>query len=181
MVPGGVNWAAYRRMREDPRNERFRFTYDGPAGRLEVGRPQGFTHESVSRVVYALLLAFRQAGGPRFRASGAVTLSREDFDRGMECDESFYITRFDEVPPRGTNLINLSAGQPPPDLAVEIDVTSPGVPKLPIHAALGVPEVWVWGGADASLTVRRLTDGGGYPRWRRASSCPASRCRSPRA
>lgn len=33
---------------------------------------------------------------------------------------------------------------PPPDLAIEIDVTSPSVNRLSIYAALGVPEVWRW-------------------------------------
>ena len=41
-------------------------------------------------------------------------------------------------------------------------MTSPGVAKLPIYAALGVPEVWVWDAADDSLTARRLTDAGEY-------------------
>ena len=161
-VLGGVNWQAYRGMRDDPRNDRFKFTYDGPTGRLEVEMPNGFTHESVSRMLSYFIMAFRQAGGPKFRASGAVTLDREDLDRGLECDESFYISNVAEAPPIDTNLIDLTAGQPPPDLAVEVDVTSPGVDKLPIYAALGVPEVWVWDADDETLTARRLNQAGEY-------------------
>jgi hypothetical protein len=31
---------------------------------------------------------------------------------------------------------------PPPDLAIEVDVTSPSINRMRIYAALGVPEVW---------------------------------------
>jgi Uma2 family endonuclease len=35
---------------------------------------------------------------------------------------------------------------PPPDLAIEIDITSRSIPRLPIYAALGVPEIWRYDG-----------------------------------
>ena len=35
---------------------------------------------------------------------------------------------------------------PPPDLVIEIDITSPSLNKLPIYAAVGVPEVWRFDG-----------------------------------
>ena len=31
---------------------------------------------------------------------------------------------------------------PPPDLAIEIDVTNTSVPRMPVFAKIGVPEVW---------------------------------------
>ena len=160
VVLGGADWSVYRALRDDPRNERLKFTYDGPTGRLEVEMPTGARHERVSRLLAYFIVAFERAGGPRSASTGAVTLDREDLDRGLECDESFYISHFADAPSPETDLIDLSGGQPPPDLAVEVDVTSPGVSKLPIYAALGVPEVWVWDAADDSLTARRLTDAG---------------------
>ena len=39
-------------------------------------------------------------------------------------------------------------------------MTNPSVPKLPIYAALGVPEVWTW--ADGAIVVRRLNAAGEY-------------------
>ena len=33
-----------------------------------------------------------------------------------------------------------------PDLVIEVDVTSPSLDKMPIYAALGVPEVWLYKG-----------------------------------
>ncbi|MEJ7711056.1 MAG: Uma2 family endonuclease [Pyrinomonadaceae bacterium] len=46
--------------------------------------------------------------------------------------------------------IDLSTG-PPPDLVVEVDITSPSKRKLGIYAKLGVPELWVWTGAQLHI------------------------------
>ncbi|QDT15363.1 Uma2 family endonuclease [Alienimonas californiensis] len=161
-VLAGANWEMYRRLRDEPANARFKLTYDGPSGRLEIEMPQGPLHESVARLIAYFVMAFRQSGGPRFRATGGVTLGREDLDRGLECDESFYISSLDDAPDLDANTLDLSSGALPPDLAIEVDVTSPGVEKLPIYAALGVPEVWVWNAADGSLAAHRLSESGGY-------------------
>ena len=56
---------------------------------------------------------------------------------------------------RGRN-INL-ANDPPPDLVIESDYTNSSVNKLPIYAALGVPEIWRY--RRESLQVYHLVDG----------------------
>ena len=89
----------------------------------------------------------------RFRSAGAA-------GAGADGDEAFYITNFDRRPPWGTNLLNLAAGQVPPDLVVEVDVSNPSVSKLPIYARLSVPEVWVW--RDDAIVCRRRNDAGEY-------------------
>lgn len=35
---------------------------------------------------------------------------------------------------------------PPPDLIIEVDITSPSLPRSPIYARFGVPEVWRYDG-----------------------------------
>jgi Uma2 family endonuclease len=40
---------------------------------------------------------------------------------------------------------------PPPDLVIEIDITSPSFSKLPIYAQIGVPEVWRYDGTRAAI------------------------------
>lgn len=58
---------------------------------------------------------------------------------------------------RGKQTIDL-ATDPPPDLVVEIDLTPPSLDKLPIYAALGIPEVWRY--TDERMIVyRRAGDG----------------------
>jgi Uma2 family endonuclease len=48
---------------------------------------------------------------------------------------------------------------PPPDLVIEIDITSPSLNKFPISAGIGVPEIWRYDGY--TLTIFRL-EGGEY-------------------
>jgi hypothetical protein len=48
----------------------------------------------------------------------------------------------------------------PPDLWVEVDILSPSVPRVPICARLGVPEVWRYSGDG--LAIRLLTPAGVY-------------------
>ena len=159
-VLAGITWDLYVALRDLPGNDRVKLTHDGPAGGLlEIETPRGLRHASVASLIAVLISAFAEERRLPMRSAGSVTLRREDIDRGCEGDASFYVTHFDAVRGLDGNLPDLS-DVPPPDLAVEVDVTGPGVAKLPIYAALGVPEVWVWQ-ADA-LTAHRLTDGGTY-------------------
>jgi Uma2 family endonuclease len=43
---------------------------------------------------------------------------------------------------------------PPPDLVIEIDITSPSLDKFPLYAVIGVPEVWRYDGTH--VTMHRL-------------------------
>ena len=152
----GVSWRQYVAFRADPANAGRKLTYDGPAGGLlEIEMPQGLLHESVSRLIGLLVAAFAEERGLAVRPVGSVTQSREDLDRGVEGDEAFFLA---SLPKLGGDGWDLDRGDPPPDLSVEVDVTSPGVRKLPIYAALGVPEVWVW--EDGEIVVRRLAADG---------------------
>ena len=156
----GATWADYVRLSADSERTRIKYTFDGPAGLLEIEMPQGHPHESISRLLFWLIVSFAEERGTELSPSGSVTVRREDLARGAEPDESFYVTHVADFPPPGTNLLDLQGGQRPPDLVIEVDVTSPGVSKLPIYAALGIPEVWVW--EDEAIVPRRLAAGGGY-------------------
>jgi Uma2 family endonuclease len=74
---------------------------------------------------------------------GSTTFRREDLERGFEPDSCFYIRNAAGV--RGKKRIDLGA-DPPPDLIIEIDITSPSLAKLPLFAKAGVPEVWRFDG-----------------------------------
>jgi Uma2 family endonuclease len=72
-------------------------------------------------------------------AAGSTTYRRRDLERGLEPDECFYIQNAQAV--QGKQLLD-PATDPPPDLVIEIDVTSSSLNRLDIYAALGVFEVW---------------------------------------
>ena len=163
--PGGrfvladVDWEVYEKLADGAGNESLGFTYDAATRELEVEMPQGFFHETVAFRIALLVTAFARERGVRTHGCRTVTLRRRGRG-GAEGDESFYVTNVERRPAPRTNLLNLAAGDLPPDLVVEVDVTSPGVSKLPIYARLGVPEVWVW--TDDAIVCRRLSDAGEY-------------------
>lgn len=74
---------------------------------------------------------------------GSTTFRREDLQRGFEPDSCFYIQNEERV--WGKTRIDLTVN-PPPDLIVEIDMSSPSLDKFSIYARLGVPEVWRYDG-----------------------------------
>ena len=84
-------------------------------------------------------------------AGGATTFRREDLDRGLEPDACYYFENAGRL--SNPRRVDLSI-DPPPDLAIEVEITRTVINRLRIYAALGVPEVWRFDGE--SLTVLRL-------------------------
>jgi len=76
---------------------------------------------------------------------GSTTFRREDIERGFEPDSRFYIQNAARV--RGKKRIDLTV-DPPPDLVIEIDITSLSLDKFPTFAQIGVPEVWGYDGNE---------------------------------
>jgi Uma2 family endonuclease len=68
---------------------------------------------------------------------GSTTFKRESKKSGVEPDQCFYIQNHQIM--RGKRRVDLSI-DPPPDLAIEIDVTSKT--QLAAYEALQVPELW---------------------------------------
>ncbi|MBO3459805.1 Uma2 family endonuclease [Aetokthonos hydrillicola Thurmond2011] len=68
---------------------------------------------------------------------GSTTFKREDMAAGVEPDDCFYIQNYKLM--IGKERIDLTV-DPPPDLAIEIDVTSKT--KVSAYRALKVPEIW---------------------------------------
>ncbi len=68
---------------------------------------------------------------------GSTTFKREDMLAGIEPDNCFYIQNYAKM--IGKTRLNLTVDSPP-DLAIEIDVTSPT--QISAYQTLGVPEIW---------------------------------------
>lgn len=152
----GLTWDEYVWFdrRRDELGSGVRLTYSDH--RLEL-MTTSFVHDSssvrLSLFVTTVLGAFRIP----HRGARRTTYRREDVERGFEPDESFYIQNVAAV--RGVREIDLTR-HPPPDLVIEIDHTRTSLPKQPIFAALGVPEVWRFDGAVVTFLV--LQPGGGF-------------------
>jgi Uma2 family endonuclease len=148
----GISWDEYRWL-SDYRDEicsGIRLVYD--RGRLELVAPS-FFHERVSRRLAQTVIGLSGALKIPVLAGGATTFSREDLANGLEPDECFYIQNIEVVRP--LDDIDLSV-RPPPDLAIEVDYTNSTIPKQPIYARLGVPELWRFDDATVTFLIRQL-------------------------
>ena len=70
---------------------------------------------------------------------GSTTFKQEAMNSGIEPDQCFYIQNHSQM--RGKRRLDLSI-DPPPDLAIEVDVTSKT--QIDAYISLGVPELWVY-------------------------------------
>jgi Uma2 family endonuclease len=85
-----------------------------------------------------------------FYPLGSTTFKNELMQHGIEPDNCFYIEN--EAAIRGKNRLDLSI-DPPPDLALEIDITSRTYPQ--IYQGLGVPELWRFEKGKLQINVLR--------------------------
>jgi Uma2 family endonuclease len=139
----GVTWETYQSLVQDLESQPARrLTYNN--GALEIFMPLP-PHETYKRLLGRLVEIVTEEMSLEIRSLSASTWSRKDLLKGLEADECYYIQN--EAIARGKMVIDLMI-DPPPDLAIEIDISSPSLPRLPIYAALGVPEVWQFDGAD---------------------------------
>jgi Uma2 family endonuclease len=134
----GVGWADYeaigQALRERPN---LRLTYD--RGRLEI-MTLSPEHEVLKSLLATLLSMLGDELNLRGLPFGSTTLRQAD-ESGVEPDLCYYYTDLDRV--RHLTRIDLTR-DPAPDLVIEIDVTHSSVPRLPLLARIGVPEVWRW-------------------------------------
>ncbi len=148
IVLSHVRWETYECLLADHENSSVpRFTYD--RGALEIMSPLP-KHERYNRLIELLLSTSAVELGLEVYSLGSTTFRRADLDRGFEADSCFYIQN--EAVVRGKDRIDGRA-DPPPDLVVEIEITHPSIPKLPIYAQFSVPEVWRYDGELLEILV----------------------------
>lgn len=128
-----------------------RFTYN--EGTLEIMSPSN-EHERLKEVMASVVDIIAEEWQVEFEKLGSTTFRRSDLQKGTEPDSCFYIQNVEKI--RGKKEIDLFM-DPPPDLVIEIEITSPVVNKLPIYARLGVPEIWRYDGRSA--IILRLSEG----------------------
>ncbi|MEA5550208.1 Uma2 family endonuclease [Anabaena cylindrica UHCC 0172] len=136
-----VSWDTFEALLRDTGEHRSsRFAYD--CGTLEIMTPL-FEHENPKGNFGNFIIALAEELDIELRSAGSTTLKRKSFAKGIEPDSCYYIKN--ETAMRGRETLNLEI-DPPPDLAIEIDITSSSVNKFNIYAALGVAELWRYDG-----------------------------------
>jgi Uma2 family endonuclease len=147
-----VSWNTYERLLMDLNDSCApRLTYD--RGTLEIMSPAS-EHERHNRTIARIVEELAVEMNLDFDALGSTTFRREDLDRGFEPDSCFYIQNVAAI--RRKKRIDLAI-DPPPDLIVEIDITSTSLDRFSIYAEVGVVEVWSFDGHR--LTIHQLRSG----------------------
>lgn len=132
-----TSWETYERLMKERGESRVpRFAYD--RGELEIMSPST-EHESIAYYIGLLVAVFAEEAGVDLYGAGSTTFDREDLERGFEPDACFYVRNAERV--RGKPRIDLSL-DPPPDLVIEVDITSPSLDKFSIYARVSIPEIW---------------------------------------
>jgi Uma2 family endonuclease len=118
-------------------------------------------HEGVNAALGQMIIILVDEFGMPSYDLGSTTFRRPDLKKGLEPDNCYYFANAHRI--RGKAEIDLRV-DPPPDLAVETDVTSSSVRRLRIYAAFGVPEVWRFDHKADEVLFLRLNPVGQYDR-----------------
>jgi Uma2 family endonuclease len=144
-----VEWQQFESILQDLGDKRSsRIAYLN--GVLEIVMPLP-EHEKIKVLISYFVQVLMDEMGIDFEGFGSTTFKRVDKLAGLEPDDCFYIQN--NVAMRGIRKLDMTI-DPPPDLAIEVDVTSKT--KFDVYRILGVPELWL---CDQTLKIYILRDG----------------------
>lgn len=143
-----VDWRSYGiflRMFQD--RPAVRLTYDRE--KLEI-RGVNFKHERYACLLGLLVYTLTDELDLPIASGGSTTLYLRRKRRGLDPDKCYWI--MNESRMRNKAKLDLRI-DPPPDLAIEVDIPASCLDRLAIFAALNVPEVWRFDGRFLSFHV----------------------------
>jgi Uma2 family endonuclease len=147
----GISWHTYESLlNELSKSRRLRLTYY--RGNLEIMAPSP-EHERYKEITGRFVETLAEELELDIDPLGSTTFKQTELT-GAEPDKCFYIKNVNSV--QGKTRINLQQ-DPPPDLVVEIDITSSSKERFTIYAEMGVPEIWRYDGKV--FTINILEDG----------------------
>ena len=144
-----MNWESYEHFLEEIDERRVPHSYTN--GELRVMSPSA-RHESPKKWIARLVEALTEELNYPCRSIGSLTFKLGIEEKGAEPDEGYLIANAPLL--QGKRDYDYKT-DPPPDLLIEIDITSPSLNRLPVYAALGVPEVWIYDGEKLQVVLRR--------------------------
>ena len=147
----GVSWQTYTRLLAELGDHRASRLAYAP-GVLEITMPSD-RHETQKKLLERMIETLTEELHLPAKSFGSTTLNRADLQHGAEPDSCYYIQHVSQIEGRQVDL----ASAPPPDLVVEVDISSPSSRRIDIYMQLGVPEMWRYSGG--SMQVYRLHEG----------------------
>ncbi|MGB3403513.1 MAG: Uma2 family endonuclease [Microcoleaceae cyanobacterium] len=143
-----ISWQKFEQILEELGEKRSaRIAYEHEV--LEIMVPS-MEHEVDKVFIADFIKVLLEELDIEFYPLGSTTFKNELMAQGIEPDDCFYIEN--EAAVRGKKRLDLTI-DPPPDLALEIDITSRSYPQ--IYQALGVPELWRFEKGKLQINVLR--------------------------
>ncbi|MEM9274159.1 MAG: Uma2 family endonuclease [Cyanobacteria bacterium P01_F01_bin.143] len=150
IVMKDINWLEFEEILEYLGERRSsRIAYDN--GMLSIMTPL-LENEVKKNLIHSLLNILLEELELDFWSLGSTIFKNKIMLQGIEPDDCFYIKNESLI--RGKDRIDLEI-DPPPDLAIEVDLTSRRNPN--IYAKLGVAELWRF--EKGKLKIEILQDG----------------------
>jgi Uma2 family endonuclease len=163
-----VTWEGYVAINDavvDPPNLRMIYC-DGRLTLLTESRKHGWYGERLSQLVVALAEGLEMA----WEDAASATYRRQEKKGGVEGEKTFYFGEHAELM-SGAQDIDLDV-QPPPDLAIEVEVSHPADDAVIVWGRLGVPEVWRFDPVAKEFGFWRRRKNGTYARAKRSRIFP---------
>jgi Uma2 family endonuclease len=109
-------------------------------------------HENYSEFIKRLVDRISVHLRINIRFFGSATMKKKKPGKGLEPDGCFYVQTAAAL---GKRMQLDFETDPPPDIALEIDIRHDSLPKFSIYVALGIPEIWRYDGEQLTIYVLR--------------------------
>ncbi|MEH2154837.1 Uma2 family endonuclease [Nostoc sp.] len=141
-----ISWQQFENLLKDLGEHRSaRLAYDRTTLEIITPLPE---HEHYKEVISIAVQDIAEELAIDYESYGSTTWKQESRMAGLESDNCFYFQN--EATVRGRLDLDLRQ-DPPPDLALEIDITSKSLNRFPIYARLGVPELWCYDSGELKI------------------------------
>ncbi|MEH2039655.1 Uma2 family endonuclease [Nostoc sp.] len=143
-----ISWEEFESILQELGEKRsLRVAYSKSTLEIMVPLPE---HEKSKDLISDIVKILLKIAGKSYEPFGSTTFKRENI-AGVEPDACFYIQNYQRMIGRR----KLEPNDPPPDLAIETDVTSKTT--LDAYVAIAVPELWIYD--SKKLRIYLLKDG----------------------
>jgi Uma2 family endonuclease len=142
----GISWETYQTLLTELSNRNLRLIYYHGNLQIMVPSPE---HELYKEVLGRFVETLAEELDIKIYPLGSTTFKRAKLS-GAEPDKCFYIQNLNAV--KGKKRIDTQQ-DPPPDLVVEIDLTSFSDNSLEVYRDLQIPEVWIYNGKILKINL----------------------------
>ncbi|NEP78573.1 MAG: Uma2 family endonuclease [Okeania sp. SIO3B3] len=145
MTIPNINWQEFELiLQELGEKPAAKIAYSNNTLRIIVPLPE---HEISKDLISDIIKILLKKTGQKYQSFASTTFKKEGV-AGVEPDASFYIQNYQKI----IGIRRLQSDDPPPDLAIEIELTSKTT--IDAYEGLAVPEVWIYD--DGKLTIYLL-------------------------